>query len=58
MEIFTGLMEYFEISSLSSSATFVDLLNNFVSIVFAIFIVAFMIRTMFLACSVPFDSWD
>ena len=58
MEIFTGLMEFFEISSLSSSATFIDLMNNFISIFFAIFIVAFMIRSLFLACSVPFDNWD
>lgn len=58
MEIFSGLMEFFEISSLGSSATFIDLLNNIVSIIFAIFIVAFMIRSLFLACTVPFDNWD
>lgn len=58
MEIFTGLMQFFEINNLGSSATFIDLINNLVSIIFAVFIVAFLIRSLFLACTVPFDNWD
>ena len=53
MEIFESLMEFFEISSLSGSATFVDLLNNVISIFFAVYIVAFIIRSLFLVCTIP-----
>lgn len=58
MEVLQSLLEFFEIESLSSSATFVELLTNFTHIVFAVFIVAFLIRSLFLACTVPFDNWD
>lgn len=53
MEIFESLMEFFEITSLSGSATFVDLINNMISIFFAIFIVCFVIRSLFLVCTIP-----
>lgn len=58
MELYEQLVEDFNISALSASATFVDLVSNMVSLFFAVFITAFMIRTIFLACSVPFDNWD
>ena len=58
MEIYTSLLEFFDIETLGSSATFIDLINNCISIFFAVFITAFIIRSLFLACSVPFDNWD
>lgn len=58
MELYEEILQDFNISALSSSSTFVDLISNMVSIFIAIFITAFFIRTIFLACTVPFDNWD
>ena len=57
MDIYTSLIEFFEIAPLSSSATFVDLLNYGISLFVAVYIVAFIIRSLFLVVALPDKSW-
>lgn len=56
MEIYNSLIEFFGIESLSSTATFIDLINYVIPLTVAIFIVCFLIRTLFLMVSAP--TWD
>lgn len=58
MEVYTSLVEYFELLPLASDATLVDLLNYIVSVGVSVYLVAFMIRTLFLGVTVPLDKWD
>lgn len=58
MEVYTSIVEYFELLPLASDATLVDLINYIIPIGVSVYIVAFMIRTLFLGITVPFDKWD
>lgn len=58
MEIYESIIDFFEIVPLTSSATFVDMLNYLISIGVSVFIVAFLIRSLFLVCTIPFNNWD
>lgn len=58
MEIFTSLIEFFEIEPLTQSATIVDCINYIISLSVAVFIVCFLIRSLFLIVCVPEkDLW-
>lgn len=49
MEIFQTIVDFFEITSLSSTATLVDLLQYGLSLFVAVYIVCFVFRCLFLA---------
>lgn len=53
MDIFNSLMDFFGIDALSQASTFPDLLNYIVSITVGIYIVAFLIRSLFLVIALP-----
>lgn len=53
MEIINELLTFFGIDMLTESATFIDLLNVSLKIGLAIWLVAFIIRSMFLLTSLP-----
>lgn len=53
MEIINDLLTFFGVDMLTESATFIDLLNVSIKIGLAIWIVAFVIRSMFLLTSLP-----
>ena len=53
MEIINDLLNFFGVDMLTESATFIDLLNVSIKIGLAIWIVAFIIRSMFLLTSLP-----
>lgn len=53
MEIADSLITYFGIDLLVESATFVDLLNVVLRIGVAVWLVAFIIRSLFLVCTIP-----
>lgn len=52
MEIAQSLYDFFEIEVLSSSATFADLINNIIQIGVSIWIVMFICRSLFIACTI------
>lgn len=58
MEVYTSLVEYFGLTSLSSTATLVDLVNYLIPIGVSVYLVAFMIRSLFLGVTIPLDKWD
>ena len=53
MELVQNLYDFFGIELLTESATFVDLVNSFVQIGLALWIVLFIMRSIFLLCTVP-----
>lgn len=57
MDIYTSLIEFFEISSLSQDATIIDLVNYGISVFVAVYIVAFVIRSLFLVVALPEKNW-
>lgn len=57
MDIYTSLIEFFDINSLAQDATIIDLVNYGMSVFVAIFIVAFIIRTLFLVVALPEKNW-
>ena len=57
MDIYESLIEFFEIAPLASTATFVDLLNYGISLFVAIYLVAFIIRSLFLVVALPEKQW-
>lgn len=58
MDIFTSLIEFFEIEPLTQSATLVDCMNYIISLGVSVFIVCFMIRSLFLIIAMPEkDLW-
>lgn len=58
MEVYTSLVEYFGLTPLASDATLVDLVNYIVPISVSVYLVAFMIRSLFLGVTIPLDKWD
>lgn len=57
MDIYESLIEFFEISTITSTATIVDLINYIISVSFAVYIVAFIIRSLFLLIVIPDKEW-
>lgn len=57
MDIYTSLIEFFEITSLSQDATIIDLFNYGISVFVAVYIVAFVIRSLFLVVALPEKNW-
>ena len=57
MDIYTSLVEFFEISSLAQDATIIDLFNYGISVFVAIYLVAFVIRSLFLVVALPEKQW-
>lgn len=57
MDIYESLIEFFEITPLGSTATFVDLLNYGISLFVAVYLVAFIIRSLFLVVALPEKQW-
>ena len=57
MEIYNSLIEFFGITPIQSSATFVDLINEMMSIFVGVYLVAFMIRSLFLIVAMPQKQW-
>lgn len=53
MEIYESLIDFFGIVPLDSSATFVDLANLSIQIFVGVFIVCFLIRSLFLIVALP-----
>lgn len=53
MELVQELYDFFGIELLTESATFTDLLNNILIIALALWITVFIIRSVFLACTLP-----
>lgn len=51
MEIAESIYEFFELSTLESSATFIDVINNLIQIGVSIWITMFIIKCMFMACT-------
>ena len=58
MEIYESIIDFFGIVPLTSASTFIDLVNYIISLGVGVFIVAFLIRSLFLVCTIPFDKWD
>jgi len=56
MDIFNSFYDFFGLDVLSESATFVDLVNNLVSIGLAVFILCFFIKALFTLMSSIFGS--
>lgn len=58
MEIYNSLCEFFEIAPLEQNATIIDLFNYGISLFLSVFIVCFMIRSLFLIIAMPDrDLW-
>lgn len=57
MDIYTSLIEFFEINTLSQDATIIDLFNYGISVFVAVYIVAFVIRSLFLVVALPEKNW-
>lgn len=58
MELFTSLIDFFQIDPLTSSATFVDVINYIISLTLAVYLVCFLIRSLFLMISSPmWEGW-
>lgn len=53
MEIVNELITFFGIDMLTESATFIDLINVSIKIGLAVWLVAFIIRSVFLLTSLP-----
>ena len=53
MELVQELYDFFGIEMISQSATFVDLINSFIQVGLALWIVIFIMRSVFLLCTVP-----
>lgn len=53
MEIVNDLITFFGIDMLTESATFIDLINVSIKIGLAVWLVAFIIRSVFLLTSLP-----
>lgn len=53
MSIYNDICDFFGITVLSAESTFIDLVNYGLSLMVAIFIVAFMIRSIFMVCTIP-----
>lgn len=57
MDIFTSLIDFFGIDTLTSVSTFPELLNYIIMITVGIYIVAFLIRSLFLIIALPTMRW-
>lgn len=57
MSIFESIIQFFEIDGLAANATLVDLLQYGISIFVAIYIVCFIIRSLFLMITAPNQRW-
>lgn len=57
MSIFETLMDFFELGELSASATLVDLLQYGISVFVAVYIVCFLIRSLFLVTTLSSKGW-
>lgn len=53
MEIVNDLITFFGVEMLTESATFIDLINVSIKIGLAVWLVAFIIRSVFLLTSLP-----
>lgn len=57
MNIYETLMGFFELGELSASATLVDLLQYGISVFVAVYIVCFLIRSLFLVTTLSSKGW-
>lgn len=57
MSIFESIIQFFEIDGLAVNATLVDLLQYGISIFVAVYIVCFIIRSLFLMITAPNQRW-
>lgn len=53
MELVNNLYDFFGIELITESATFVDLINAFIQVGLALWIVIFIMRSIFLLCTAP-----
>lgn len=53
MELVNELYDFFGIELLTESATFVDLINSLIQISIGVWLTVFIIRSVFLLCTVP-----
>lgn len=53
MEIINSIIDFFGISQISESVTFVDLISTFVKMGCAIWVVLFVVRCLFLLIDLP-----
>ena len=53
MEIVQSIYDFFGFELLGSSATFTDLLNNMFQIATGLWVVIFIIRSLFMAITIP-----
>ena len=57
MDIFESLVQFFEIDGLAANSTLVDLLQYGISILVSVYLVCFIIRSLFLMVTVPNTRW-
>lgn len=58
MEIYESLIDFFGIVTLDSTATMIDLINLSIQLFVGIYIVCFLIRSLFLIVAMPTkDVW-
>lgn len=53
MEIINSLIDFFGINQISESITFIDLLSSVVKLGFAVWIVCFVFRCLFVVIDLP-----
>lgn len=53
MELVNELYDFFGIELISQSATFIDLLNAFIHVGLSVWLTVFVMRSVFLLCTVP-----
>lgn len=53
MELVQELYDFFGIELISQSATFIDLINAFLQVGLSVWLTVFVIRSVFLLCTVP-----
>lgn len=56
MDIYNSLIQFFGIDTLSSTATFIDLVNFMFAVTIGVYLVAFFIRSLFLMVAIPDSS--
>ena len=53
MEVFNQIIDFFGITTLTQTATIIDVLNYLVSVFVAVYIVIFFFKFLFYVCSLP-----
>lgn len=53
MEVFNELVNFFGLMQITGDVSFVELVNYIIALSCAVFIVCFIIRSLFLICEIP-----